>query len=96
MYKKLKFFIYSYSYIYYKYPATMTFECVSPPSTNIINRLLFDKSFSNSIGESEYDNNEQYYGCFNRMNNGSSSHYTKSNTISNSRTNVGFTTSINF
>ncbi len=74
----------------------MPFECVSPPSSSTIYRLITDKSFSNSIGDTEYDNNETYYGCFHRMNSGNSSPYTKSNNISNSRTNVGFTTSINF
>jgi len=74
----------------------MAFECVSSPSSNTIERLITDRAFSNSFGDNEYDNNEQYYGCFHRMNNGSLSPYTKSNNISNSRTNVGFTTSINF
>ncbi len=73
----------------------MTFECVSPPSSNTIYRLITDKAFNKSICD-EYDNNEAYYGCFHRINSGSSSPYTKSNSISNSRTNVGFTTSINW
>ena len=72
----------------------MTFECVSPPSSNVIDRLVTDRAFNRSFSDTEYDINESYYGCFQRLNNGNSTSYIKQNTIS--RTNVGFTTSINF